>query len=96
MKHYCGVGVGWSGCRKNEEVKVDRRANRLCKFCSKGNGKLIRILLREYCDLTYVLKRLQILLRKEKIIVVFTQRINFRGTENLIQYSRQKIDGDLD
>lgn len=96
MKHYCEVGVGWSGCRKNEEVKVDRRANRLCKFCSKGNGKLIRILLREYCNLTYVLKRLQILLRKEKIIVVFTQRINFRGTGNLIQYSRQKIDGDLD
>ena len=96
MKHYCEVGVGWSGCRKNEEVKVDRRAKRLCKFCSKGNGKLIRILLREYCNLTYVLKRLQILLRKEKIIVVFTQRINFRGTGNLIQYSRQKIDGDLD
>lgn len=77
-------------------MKVGRRASRLCKFCSKSNGKLIRILLREYCDLTYVLKRLRILLRKEKIIVVFTQRINFRGTESLIEFSRQKIDGDLD
>ena len=89
MKHYCGVGIGWSGCRKNEEVKGGRRAGRLCKFCSKGNRKLIRILLRKYCSLTYVLKRLQILLRKEKITVVFTQRVNFSRKEDKFQSDRE-------
>lgn len=43
-------------------------------------GKLIRILLREYCDLTYVLKKNTCALRKEDYCSVYTED-KFRGTE---------------